>query len=241
MGADLGVQLHGHLPALTLGRCVEFIKKISLAGDSQPNYIRFELEADDREFCSPPATHFIDTVEDLTDTLDYDSEDIDGMGDDAVEEQAQNPPFTGRWTATSLYDVYMVDTPKENSSDDKEDPVEDKPPEIQPKRRRQRRRSKSRRGKNSNTGTGETNTPDDVEDNEDLVEPTSEQDEWEGGRASPNEQAVNEDSEDNNYLPPSEDEVSLGDEDFIVPEEPLEQERFKDRLIATARSLKKKQ
>ena len=35
--------------------------------------------------------------------------------------------------------------------------------------------------------------------------------------------------------------MSLGDKDFIVPEEPLEQERFKRRLIATARSLKKKQ
>ena len=35
--------------------------------------------------------------------------------------------------------------------------------------------------------------------------------------------------------------MSLSDEDFIVPEEPLEQERFKRRLIATARSLKKKQ
>ena len=34
--------------------------------------------------------------------------------------------------------------------------------------------------------------------------------------------------------------MSLGTEDFIVPEEPLEQERFKRRLIATARSLKKK-
>ena len=45
---------------------------------------------------------------------------------------------------------------------------------------------------------------------------------------------------DSNYLPPSEDEASLGDEDFIVPEEPLEQERFKQRLIATARNLKKK-
>ena len=38
----------------------------------------------------------------------------------------------------------------------------------------------------------------------------------------------------------SEDEVSLGNEDFIVPEEPLEQERSKRRLIGTARSLKKK-
>ena len=33
----------------------------------------------------------------------------------------------------------------------------------------------------------------------------------------------------------------LGDEDFIVPEEPLEQEHFKRWLITTTRSLKKKQ
>lgn len=39
----------------------------------------------------------------------------------------------------------------------------------------------------------------------------------------------------------SEEEVSLGNEDFIIPEEPLEQERFKRQLIATARSLKNKQ
>ena len=52
---------------------------------------------------------------------------------------------------------------------------------------------------------------------------------------------MNEDLEDKNYLSLSEDEVSLGDEDFIVPEEPAEQECFKRRLIATARSLKQKQ
>ena len=61
---------------------------------------------------------------------------------------------------------------------------------------------------------------------------------WE---VSPGKQATHEDLEDSNYLPLSEDEVSLGNEDFIVPEEPLEQERFKRRLIATATSLKKKQ
>ena len=42
-------------------------------------------------------------------------------------------------------------------------------------------------------------------------------------------------------MPPSEDEVSLGDDEFGVPEDPIEQERFKRRLIAIARSLKKKQ
>ena len=52
---------------------------------------------------------------------------------------------------------------------------------------------------------------------------------------------MNKDSEDSNYLPLSKDEVSLGNEDFIVLEEPLKQESFKRRLIATARSLKKKQ
>jgi hypothetical protein len=46
--------------------------------------------------------------------------------------------------------------------------------------------------------------------------------------------------EDSNYLPTSEEDVSLGNEDFIMPEEPLEQERFKRQLIATARNLKKK-
>ena len=40
-------------------------------------------------------------------------------------------------------------------------------------------------------------------------------------------------------MPLSEDEVSLGDDEFVVPEDPVEQERFKRRLIATTRSLKK--
>ena len=35
--------------------------------------------------------------------------------------------------------------------------------------------------------------------------------------------------------------LSLDDDEFIVPEDPVEQERFKRRLIATANSLKEKQ
>ena len=65
------------------------LKNLSLVGDSQPNYVRFKLEADDGDFRFPPTTHFIATVEDLTDVLDYGSEDIDGMDDDAGEDQAQ--------------------------------------------------------------------------------------------------------------------------------------------------------
>ena len=47
---------------------------------------------DDEEFCFPSATHFIATVDDLTDVLDYGSEDIDDMDNDAEKEQGQDPP-----------------------------------------------------------------------------------------------------------------------------------------------------
>ena len=135
----------------------------------------------------------------------------------------------------------MVDTPKEDDDDDEKDPVEDEPPEIPPKRRRQRRHSKSRRGKDSNTGTGDNNTPENAEDQEAPIDPTSELDDREDGKVNPNDPVGNEGSEDSNYLPISEEDESLGDEDFIFPKEPLEQERFKCRLIATARSPKKRQ
>ena len=42
-------------------------------------------------------------------------------------------------------------------------------------------------------------------------------------------------------MPPSGDEASLDDDEFIVPEDPVELECFKRRLMATISSLKKKQ
>ena len=107
------------------------LKTLSLLGDSWPNYVRIEWEAEDKEIRSPPTTHLIATVDDLTDMLDFDSEDIDGMDDDAGEEQ--EPPPTGRWTATSSYDIYTVDTPKGSNGDEA---TEENPLEKQSKRRR---------------------------------------------------------------------------------------------------------
>ena len=42
-------------------------------------------------------------------------------------------------------------------------------------------------------------------------------------------------------MPPSEDEASLDDDEFVVPKDPVKKERFQCRLMATARILKKKQ
>ena len=115
-----------------LGDMLDSLKFISLSGDPRPNYVWLEWEADDEEIRSPPTTHLIATVDDSTDMLDFDFEDIDGMNDDAGEEQEPLP--TGRWTATSSHDIYMVDTPKENNDEEQEDAAKDSPLEKQPKR-----------------------------------------------------------------------------------------------------------
>ena len=87
------------------GDMLNSLKSLSLSGDSWPNYVRLESEAGDEGIRCPPTTHFIATVDDLTDVLDFNSEDIDGVDDDVGEEQ--EPPPTGRWTATSSYDIYI--------------------------------------------------------------------------------------------------------------------------------------
>ena len=69
-----------------LGDMLNSLRSLSLSGDSWPNYVRLECGADDEEIPPPPTTHFIATVDDLTDVLDFNSEDIDGMDDDAGEE-----------------------------------------------------------------------------------------------------------------------------------------------------------
>ena len=202
-----------------------------MSGESWSDYDRQDWDADDDEIRHPPTTHFVATVDDLTDMLDFDSEDIDGM--DADEGDDEEPSPTRPWKATSSYDIYMVDTPKEGDGDGT---AEDDPSKKQPRRRRQQRRSKSRHSKNGDSGSGDNNTPDSAEDN-----PLQQDSPQEDGEAIPHERAADREVEDDNYMPPSGDEASLDDDEFVMPEDPIEQERFKRRLMSTASSLKKKQ
>ena len=112
--------------------------------------------------------------------LEFDSENIDGMDDDAGEEH--EPPPKGCWTATSSYDIYMVDTPKVSNDNEA---TEDNPIEKQSKRRRQRCRSKPRHSKNSDTSTRDNSTSDDAEDENNPAQPSFEQAGREDGQASP--------------------------------------------------------
>ena len=91
------------------------LKSLSLLGGPWPDYGQQGWGTDDEEIQSPPTTHFVATVDDLTDMLDFDSEDIDGM--DADEGDDEEPAPTRPWKATSSYDIYMVDTVKEGDGD----------------------------------------------------------------------------------------------------------------------------
>ena len=63
--------------------------------------------------------------------VDFDSEDINGMDDDA--EDKHEPAPIGHWTATSSHDVYMVDTPKGSDDEEQRDATRDHPLEKQSK------------------------------------------------------------------------------------------------------------
>ena len=89
------------------GDMLSSLKTLSLTENSEPNYVWLEWEAGDEEIRYPPTTHFIAMVDDLTDALDFNSEAIDGMDDDAREDAEP----MGRRTSASSHDIYMVDTP----------------------------------------------------------------------------------------------------------------------------------
>ena len=142
------------------GDILNSLNSLSLSGEPWPDYGQQGWDSDDEEIQNPPTTHFVATVDDLTDMLDFNSEDIDGM--DADEGDDEEPAPIGPWKATSSYDIYMVDTPKEGNGDGT---TEDDPSKKQPKHRRQRRHSKSDHSKNGDSSTRDNNTPDSAEDN----------------------------------------------------------------------------
>ena len=113
------------------------LRSLCLSGERWPDYGQQDWDADDEEIRRPPTTHFVATVDDLTDMLDFDSEDIDGMDDDVGDEHEPTP--IGHWKATSTHDVYMVDTPKGSDNEEQRDVAKDNSPDKQPKWRRKRR------------------------------------------------------------------------------------------------------
>ena len=73
------------------GDILNSLKSLSLSGEPWPDCGQQGWDADDEEIRNPPTTHFVATVDDLTDMLDFDSEDIDGMDADEGDDQEPAP------------------------------------------------------------------------------------------------------------------------------------------------------
>ena len=68
------------------GDILNSLRCLSLSGGSWPNYVRQDWDADDKEIRCPPTTHLVAIVDELTYMLNFESEDIDCMDDDAGDE-----------------------------------------------------------------------------------------------------------------------------------------------------------
>ena len=64
------VDIFQHLP---FGDILNSLKSLFLSGEPWPDYGQQGWDADDEEIQSPPTTHLIATVDDLTDMVDYGS------------------------------------------------------------------------------------------------------------------------------------------------------------------------
>ena len=100
-----------------------------------------------------------------------------------------------RWTTTSSYDIYMVDTPKENNGDEA---IKDNPLGKQSKHGRHWRRPKPR---HSNTDTGDENNLDGAEDEYNYM-PSSRPDRKMGRLAQMNRRRTDTWRRTITYLPP---------------------------------------
>ena len=60
-----------------LSEALDLMQSLIISKEQRPNYAQPGRGADGGKFYVPPTTHFIAIVEDLTDMLDYASEDIE--------------------------------------------------------------------------------------------------------------------------------------------------------------------
>ena len=73
------------------GDILKSVKSLSLSGEPWPDYGQQGWGTDDEEIQNLPTTHFVVTVDNLTDMLDFDSEDIDGMDTNEGDDEEPTP------------------------------------------------------------------------------------------------------------------------------------------------------
>lgn len=83
-----------------LKETLDQIHTLQISYNQSPTCVKIGFEVDYEDFYGPPTTNFVATVEDLTEALDYASEEHVDMDNEAYY---PTPVNTGQWTATSTY------------------------------------------------------------------------------------------------------------------------------------------
>ena len=132
------------------------------------------------------------------------------MDEDVDDTPKNNTPLanTGRWTTTSTYDVYMVDTTKN------------------PSRRWRRRTEGTNRGPSGHNiaPTNNRAAAHEADSRREDIQAFLEQQNSPAGIPEDEDPDDLFDGADNNYLPKSKEDKSLRTEDYVVPKDPFEQE-----------------
>ena len=106
----------GKADLMLLNEMLDRIQNLGISDDQTSVYDRIGDKSRGAGIFVPPATHLVATIEDLTDILDNASDEAVDIYEDANDMSYTASPLatsnTGKWAATSTYDVYMVDTPK---------------------------------------------------------------------------------------------------------------------------------
>ena len=212
-----------------LNEMLDRIQSLAISDDHDSAYDQIWEKPKGAGIFSPPTTHLVATVEDLTDVLASASEEATDMDEDIGEtSDTASPPAvknTGRWTATSTYDVYMVDTPKGEGGGP-------------PKRRRKGRH-------NGGTGNGDTNN-DGTTTGDNGNGDAADEGLGDGEAGADNIDDNNrddDDPEDDDYDPEIEEEQNLGPEDYDALKRPLGEPQLdtvRKRLASMAKSIKHK-
>ena len=74
---------------MLLNEALDLMRSLAITEESPPNYAQPRLGPESGEIYAPPTTPFIATIKDLTNMLDYASEDIDM--DDDTEDKPSSP------------------------------------------------------------------------------------------------------------------------------------------------------
>ena len=219
-------QVLGESDKALLSNMLDRIQSLEISNDQNSLYDRIWEDRDKAGIFSPPTTHLVAAVEDLTNILANAFEEATDMDEDVGDNSYTTLPpavtYNGKWVRTSTYHVYMVDTLKNGGG------------EGGPLKHRHIGRH------NRGTGNGDANS--DCTGTDDASRDGADNQNDGNVTRDNNNKGDEKSKDDDDYDLEAEEERSLGPNKYDVFEEPLEApqlETMRGQLANTDMSIKK--